>query len=145
MMKEDIIVKIPLLPLLQLLLQGSLQKEEVKQPHGRYIQRPNMNDLLTPGTPDHLPLPNLPYFPEQCNPCGKKFSRKSRLSKHMLVVHGASLPPKILQDRYPAKLMACRRTSFVIRYIAFKTRIRFKKHMKRGAHLMAPGHKMGGL
>ena len=54
----------------------------------------------------------------------------------MLVVHGASRPPKILQDRYPAKLMARRRIS----YIAFKTGISFKKHMKRGAHLLAPGH-----
>ena len=34
--------------------------------------------------------------------------------------------------------MARRRISFVICYIAFKTRISFKKHMKRGAHLLAP-------
>ena len=57
----------------------------------------------------------------------------------MVVVHGASRPSKILQDRYLAKLMARRRISFVICYIAFKTRISFKKHMKRGAHLLAPG------
>ena len=57
----------------------------------------------------------------------------------MLVVHGACHPSKILQDRYLAKLMARRRISFVICYIAFKTRISFKKHMKRGAHLLAPG------
>ena len=35
--------------------------------------------------------------------------------------------------------MACRRTSFAICYITFKTRISFKEHMKRGAHLLAPG------
>ena len=56
----------------------------------------------------------------------------------MLVVHGASLPLKILQDL--AKLRARRRISFVICYIAFKTRIRFKKHIKRVAHQLAPGH-----
>ena len=35
--------------------------------------------------------------------------------------------------------MACRRTSFAICYITFKTRISFKEHMKKGAHLLAPG------
>ena len=35
--------------------------------------------------------------------------------------------------------MARRRISFVICYIAFKTRISFKKRMKRGAHLLTPG------
>ena len=34
--------------------------------------------------------------------------------------------------------MACRRISFVICYMAFKTKISFKKHMKRVAHLLAP-------
>ena len=57
----------------------------------------------------------------------------------MLVVHGASRPSKILQDRYLAKLMARRRISFAICYITFKTRISFEEHMKRGAHLLAPG------
>ena len=33
---------------------------------------------------------------------------------------------KILQERYLAKLMACRRISF-------------KEHMKKGAHLLEPG------
>ena len=59
--------------------------------------------------------------------------------KHMLVVYEASRPSKILQDRYLAKLMARRRTSFAIYYITFKTRISFKKHMKKGAHLLVPG------
>ena len=71
--------------------------------------------------------------------CGKNFSRKSSLSKHMLMVPGASRRSKILQDRFLAKLMACSRISVVIYYIAFMTRITFKKHMKRGAHLLAPG------
>ena len=56
----------------------------------------------------------------------------------MLVVHGASRLSKILQDKYLSKLMARGKISFVICYIAFKPRISFNKHMKRGAHLMAP-------
>ena len=36
-------------------------------------------------------------------------------------------------------LMAHRRISFVICYIAFRTRISLLKHMKRGAQLLAPG------
>ena len=57
----------------------------------------------------------------------------------MLVIHGAGRPSKILQDIYQAKLMARRRISFAICYITFKTRISFKEHMKRGAHLLTPG------
>ena len=56
----------------------------------------------------------------------------------MLVVHGASRPSKILQDRYLAKLMAHRKISFSICYITFNTMISFKEHIKRGAHLLAP-------
>ena len=116
---------------MQLLLQGSFKQEEVKQPHRRDTQRPNiMNYLVTPEVPDHLPLATLSCLPEKSNHCGKNFSRMSSLSKHMLVVHGASRPSKILQDRYLAKLMALRWISFVICYIAFKTRISFKKHMQ---------------
>ena len=37
------------------------------------------------------------------------------------------------------KLYAHRRISSVICYITFKTRISFNEHMKRGAHLLAPG------
>ena len=58
----------------------------------------------------------------------------------MLVFYGTSRPSKILQDRNLVKLMASRRISFVICYIAFKTRIGFKMHMNRDAHLLAPGH-----
>ena len=46
---------------------------------------------------------------------------------------------KILQDRYLVKLFAHPRISFVICYITFKTRISFREHFKRGAHLLAPG------
>ena len=62
-----------------------------------------MNYLAPPEALDHQPLATLPYLLEQCNHCGKNFSRKSSLSKDMLVVHGASGPSKILQDRYLAK------------------------------------------
>ena len=69
-----------LLPL-QLLLQGSFHQEEIKQPHYRGTQTPNiMNYLVPPEAPDHLPLATLPCLPEQCNHCGKNFSRKSSLS-----------------------------------------------------------------
>ena len=75
-----------LLPL-QLMLQGSFHQEEIKQPHYRGTQTPNiMNYLVPPEAPDHLPLATLPCLPEQCNHCGKNFSRKSRVSKHMLMV-----------------------------------------------------------
>ena len=57
----------------------------------------------------------------------------------MFVVHEARRPSKIMQDRYLAKLMARRRTSFAMCYITFKTRIRFKEHMKKGAQLLTPG------
>ena len=88
--------------------------------------------------PDHLPLANLPCLQEQCNHCGKNLLKKCSLNKHMLVVHGASRLSKILQDIYLAKLVAHRSISFAICYITFKTRINFKEHMKRGAHLLAP-------
>ena len=37
------------------------------------------------------------------------------------------------------KLYVHQRISFVICYITFKTRISFKEHMQRGAHLLAHG------
>ena len=49
--------------------------------------------------------------------CGKDSSRKFTMSKHMLVVHGASLPSKILQDRYLAKLMARKRISYILHHL----------------------------
>ena len=78
---------------------------------------------MTPEAPGHLPLATLPCLPEHCNHYDKNFSRKFRLSKNMVVVHGSGRPSKILQDRYLAR--------FVICLIAFKTRISFMKHMKR--------------
>ena len=52
--EEGMLVKFPLLPFatcllhLQLLLQGSFQQEEVKQPHCRDTQRPNIINYLGP-------------------------------------------------------------------------------------------------
>ena len=94
-----------------------------------------MNFLLPFVAPDHRPLATLPFLPEQCNHCGKNFSSKSSLSKHMLMVHGASRPSKILPYRYLAKMMARRRISFAIFYITFKTSISVKDYMKKGAYL----------
>ena len=99
-----------------------------------------MNYLKTPQAPDHLSLTILLCLSEQCNHCGNILLRKYRLYKHMLVVNGASRPMKILPDRYLTKLMASRRISFVICYIAFKTRISFKKHMNKGAHMLSHIH-----
>ena len=94
--EEDMLFKFPSIPFatcllhLQLLLQGSFHQEEVKQPHCRDTQRPNIMNYLGPSeAPDHLPLAILPCLPDQCNHCGKNFF-KNILSKHMFVVHGAS-------------------------------------------------------
>ena len=118
--EEGMIVKFPLVPFatcllpLQLLCQGYFHQKEVKQPHCRDTQRPNiMNYVVPPEVPDRLPLTTLPCLPEQCNHCGNNFSKTSSLSKHMLVVHGASRPLKILQDRNLTKLMACRTSAAV--------------------------------
>ena len=69
--EEGMLVKLPLVPFatcllhLQLLLQGFFHQEEVKQPHCRDTQRPNiMNYLRPPEAPDHLPLATLPCLPE---------------------------------------------------------------------------------
>ena len=115
--QEGMIVKFPLVPVATFAAPASrfffFHQEEVRQPHRRDTHRPNIMN--------YMPLAILPCLPEQCNHCGKNLSRKSSLSKHMLVVHGASRPSKILQDRYLAKLMANRRISFAICYITFKT------------------------
>ena len=131
-------VHFPLVPLPP--VSFSFRREEVKQPHCRDAQRPNIMHTL------------LEYFFLQKNflrhqitchlpPCPAHWPSKTtvaRTSKLMLVVHGAGCPSKILQDRYLAKLMARRRISFAICYITFKTRISFKEHMKRCDHLLAP-------
>ena len=99
--EEGQIVKFPMVPFatcllpLQLLLQDYFQQEEVEQPHWRYTHIPNIMKYVVP--------PARTGLPEQCSTCGKNFSRKSSLSKHMLVVHGAGRFKKILKDRYLVK------------------------------------------
>ena len=63
-----------------------------------------MNYLVTPVAPDHLPLATVPCLPEQCNQCGKNFSRKSSLSKHMVVVHGASFSLENIARQMPGQV-----------------------------------------
>ena len=60
--EEGMLVKFPLVPFatcllhLQLLLQDSFHKEEVKQPNCRNTQIPNiMNYVVPPEAPNHLP------------------------------------------------------------------------------------------
>ena len=83
LVEEGMIVKFPLvpyaicLPPLQLLLQEYFQQEKDKQPDWRDTQRPNIMNYMVP---------------EQCNHSGKTLSRNSSLSKHMIMVHGASHP-----------------------------------------------------
>ena len=69
--EEGMLVKFPSVSFapcflhLLLLLHGTFYQEEVKQPHCRDPQRPNiMNDLGPPDAPDHLPLATLPCLPE---------------------------------------------------------------------------------
>ena len=61
------------------------------QTHHRDTQRLIMN---------YLSLATLPCLPEQCNRCYKNLSRKSSLSKQMLVVRRASRPSKT--DTWPS-------------------------------------------
>ena len=82
--EEGMLVKLPSVPFvtcllhMQLLIQGSFRQEEVKQPHCRDTQRPNIiNYLGPPEAPDHLSLATLPCLPEQCNHCGKNFFKKT--------------------------------------------------------------------
>ena len=108
MVEEGMMVKFPLVPFATcsfFLLPGSFNQEEVKQPYCRDIQRPAvMNYLVPPEAPNHLPLVTLPCLPEQYNHCGKNFSRKTSLSKQMLVIHGASSLSKIQKYIYMVKL-----------------------------------------
>ena len=67
--EERMLVKFPPIPFatcvlhMHLLLQCSFHKEEVKQPHCRDTQRPNIMNYLGPlKAPDHLPLTTLSLF-----------------------------------------------------------------------------------
>ena len=87
-MEEGMLVKFPSVHFVtcllhrQLLLHGSFHQEEVKQPHCRHTQRPNiMNYMGPPEAPDRLPLATLPCFPEKfnqiCSSLDDQFSRVS--------------------------------------------------------------------
>ena len=84
----------------------------------------------------------VPCFPAQCSNCGKKFTRKSSLVKHMTVAHGTNRPPNALRDKYLARVRGRRSVSCATCNIPFKTKSYFKEHMKKkqiGSQLLAPG------
>ena len=66
-------------------------KKKLKNQIEKYTKTQILNYLAPPEAPDHLPLATLSCLTEQCSYCGKNFSRKSSLFKHMLVVYGAGL------------------------------------------------------
>ena len=80
--EEGMMVKLSLVPfatcLLPLqLLQGSFHQEEVKQPHLRDTQRPNiMNYVVPPEAPDHLPLATLPCLIRTMQPLWQELLKK---------------------------------------------------------------------
>ena len=84
MQRSLVVVKFPLVPFatcllpLELLLQGFFHQQEVKQPHRSDTQKTQQMHQITWHS----------CLPEQCNHCDQNFSRKSSVSKHMLVVHG---------------------------------------------------------
>ena len=99
--QEGMIVKFVLVPVITFAVPASrfFPARRSLKPHCTDTQRSKtMNYLATHQATDHLPLATLPCLPEQCNHYGNNFSRKSSLSKYMLVVHGVSRPSKILQD-----------------------------------------------
>ena len=92
--EEGMLVKFPLVPFatcllhLQLLLQESVHQEEVIQPHCRDTQRPNiMNYLGARSTATRHPSP---VCQNSATTVARTSLKKNSLSKHMLVVHGAS-------------------------------------------------------
>ena len=97
--EKGMIVKFPfgpfatfLLPL-QLLLQGSFHQEKVKQPHCRETQRLNIRImwcLLRHQITYHTPP--CPVRQSSVTTVARISLKKSSLSKHMSVVHGASRP-----------------------------------------------------
>ena len=80
--EEDVMVKFPLVsfityPLpLKLLFQGFSYQEEVEQSYCKYTQDPTSRIFWCPETPDLLLRATLPCFSEQCNHCGKNFSKQ---------------------------------------------------------------------
>ena len=112
----------------------------MKQPHGRDTQRPNiMNHLVPPEAPDHMLLATLPCLPEQCNHCGKKFSRKSSMYNQMLVFHGASCFSNILTARQmPIQVDGTQKDQLRQLLHHLNAIIILSQQMNRDAHLLAP-------
>ena len=138
LVEEGKMVKFSLVPFgtflhsLQLLLQGYFHQEGVKQSHCRDTQRLNIRNCLVPTEANCHPV----LFSKTVQLLLQELLKKVQpVQAHIGGPCEASSPSEILQDRY----LACRRISFGICYITLKTSIRFKEHMKRGAHLLAPG------
>ena len=117
-----------------------LPSKEVKEPHCKDTQDP-ISWIIWCLLRHHITchLPPCPVSQNSAITVARTSQKKSCPSKHMLMVHEASCPSKILLVRYLAKLMACRRISFAICYITLKMRISLDEPLKWGAHLLALG------
>ena len=142
--EEGMLVKFLLFPFatcllhLQILLQGSFHQDEVIQPHCRDTQRPkiiNFWGLLRHQITCHFPP--FPVYQNSVTTVAKTSVKKQPVPKAHVGGPWIQTLKKILQDKYLVKLQAHQRISFVISYIIFKTKISFKEHMNRGAHLLA--------
>ena len=147
-----------LLPL-QLLLQGSFRREEVKQPHHRDAQRPNiMHSLL-----EYVLKKSLIARPVEMSLGEETASQGTRsafscrpallagpvqtLWQELIMkvkpveanVGGPCSPPSLQHNErhIPGKVDGMQEDQLRLCYITFKTRLSFKEHMKSGWCLSA--------